>query len=428
MGPMLRYVFVPEDDSVVIGSTRYMLSVINLDGMTVDPNSRPYPPVFWPQAQYWQFANRHNPYLDVGYVGDTQTDRVSRAEADTARIGLADLPGAGADADVSRYRQQHHDGAAYLRVPSRHGDASGRPGTTHLHRQHDSRPVEHHLPSKDRSGSQRAGRGEDHGARCAATEQPLHSRRYGHGRCVCTGQQFHETDTAATVVQGKIVTNLAPNVIGTNAKGIGAIQSQASQQKQESNVALAATKTVTPQVEVTQSRSAATGAQTEAAERHGYQSIYGFSVYNSATGRGLPGRSGRRRPRLFPTRSPTPPRMRTTIPFTFASSSSIPSPATTCRIIVPSMVHDQYGHFAHLSSDYQNVLSKTNQIDLGYLYSIYDSANNFDSLNFSLYGPQAVADPGQRVRVLRLYQFAVHHRTDGGLQPGQPLPDVRRNG
>ena len=43
MGPKLYYVFVPEDDSVVIGGTRYMLSVINLEGLTVDPNSRPVP-------------------------------------------------------------------------------------------------------------------------------------------------------------------------------------------------------------------------------------------------------------------------------------------------------------------------------------------------------------------------------------------------
>ena len=31
MGTKLKYVFVPEDDSVVIGGTRYMLSVINLE-------------------------------------------------------------------------------------------------------------------------------------------------------------------------------------------------------------------------------------------------------------------------------------------------------------------------------------------------------------------------------------------------------------
>ena len=88
MGTVLKYVFVPEDDSVIIGGVRYMLSVINLDANDDDPNSRPYPPVFWPQSRYWQFANRHNPYLDVEYTGATQAARISQAQSDIARIGL----------------------------------------------------------------------------------------------------------------------------------------------------------------------------------------------------------------------------------------------------------------------------------------------------------------------------------------------------
>ena len=49
MGTTLKYVFVPEDDSVAIGRTRYMFSVINLANMVGDPNTLPYPPVYWPQ-------------------------------------------------------------------------------------------------------------------------------------------------------------------------------------------------------------------------------------------------------------------------------------------------------------------------------------------------------------------------------------------
>jgi hypothetical protein len=89
VGTALQYVFVPEDDRVVIGGTRYMLSVINLDNLTFDPNSLPYPPVFWSQSQYWQFANRHNPYLDMQYTGETQRARIDTAQRDVARIGLA---------------------------------------------------------------------------------------------------------------------------------------------------------------------------------------------------------------------------------------------------------------------------------------------------------------------------------------------------
>ncbi|SPE36931.1 hypothetical protein SBA3_2530003 [Candidatus Sulfopaludibacter sp. SbA3] len=89
MGTNLKYVFVPEDDSILIGQKRYMVSVINLDAMGFDPNTRPYPPVFWPQSRFWQFANRHNPYIDVRYTGSDQTARVSQAQSDTARISLA---------------------------------------------------------------------------------------------------------------------------------------------------------------------------------------------------------------------------------------------------------------------------------------------------------------------------------------------------
>jgi hypothetical protein len=66
-----------------------MLSVTNLDNLTFDPNSLPYPPVFWSQSQYWQFANRHNPYLDMQYPGETQQARIDTAQRDVARIGLA---------------------------------------------------------------------------------------------------------------------------------------------------------------------------------------------------------------------------------------------------------------------------------------------------------------------------------------------------
>ena len=120
----------------------------------------------------------------------------------------------------------------------------------------------------------------------------------------------------------------------------------------------------------------------------GYQSIYGFSVYNSATGEAY-------LVELVDADLNIPDQ----IPYTTENANYDPFyvrvvflNSLTCynmSIIVPSMVHDQYGHFAHLNNDYQNVLSKTNQIELGYLYSIYDSTNNFDSLNFSLYGPQA---------------------------------------
>jgi hypothetical protein len=83
MGTDLNYVFVLEDDSLVIGSTRYMLSVINLGDLSFDLSQHPYPPVYWPDCQYWQFANRHNLYLDIEYIGENQTDRITLAQEDS---------------------------------------------------------------------------------------------------------------------------------------------------------------------------------------------------------------------------------------------------------------------------------------------------------------------------------------------------------
>src|SRR6202035_3963911 len=82
-------VFVPVDDSVLIGKTRYMLSVINIAGINtteLDPNTSLYPPMFWPQSRYWQFANRHNPYFSVSYAGDTQTLRIANAKNDIDQV------------------------------------------------------------------------------------------------------------------------------------------------------------------------------------------------------------------------------------------------------------------------------------------------------------------------------------------------------
>jgi hypothetical protein len=52
MGGLLTYVFIPEDDSVVIGGVRYILSVINLGAIGEDPNALPYPPSYWPQTRF----------------------------------------------------------------------------------------------------------------------------------------------------------------------------------------------------------------------------------------------------------------------------------------------------------------------------------------------------------------------------------------
>ena len=93
IGSALKYVFVPADDSVVIGTTRYMLSLIGSPRST-QSNTRPYPPIAWPKSQFWQFANKHDPYLDVRYSGATQAARVAQARADAGKIGADETGGA----------------------------------------------------------------------------------------------------------------------------------------------------------------------------------------------------------------------------------------------------------------------------------------------------------------------------------------------
>ena len=83
----LRYAFIPEDDSVVIGGIRYVVSIINLAEMGEDPNALPYPPSYWPDSRFWQFANRHNPFRAVRYAGATEADRLLRAAHDVEIIG-----------------------------------------------------------------------------------------------------------------------------------------------------------------------------------------------------------------------------------------------------------------------------------------------------------------------------------------------------
>ena len=86
IGTALKFVFVPADDSVVIGTTRYMVSLIELEALDFDPSTRPYPPAAWPQSRFWQFANKHDPYLGVRYTGPAQAERVAQAQADTQKI------------------------------------------------------------------------------------------------------------------------------------------------------------------------------------------------------------------------------------------------------------------------------------------------------------------------------------------------------
>ena len=89
-------------------------------------------------------------------------------------------------------------------------------------------------------------------------------------------------------------------------------------------------------------------------------------------------------------------------------------------IIVPSMVRDQYGNFALQGTAYQNVLSKTDELDIGYLYSLYDSANNFDNLTFNPY-PATIELAASPVATVHLHQQPLLNAANQHFQPDQPF-------
>ena len=127
MGAARKWVFVPADDSVLIGDTRYTLSVIEMEALDFDPTARAYPPLAWPDTRFWQFANKHNPYRAVRYTGDTQAERLE-AGAEGRRTHREAHRGAGrADAPVPRHRPEAPEDLADPRLPVRFSHADDRP-------------------------------------------------------------------------------------------------------------------------------------------------------------------------------------------------------------------------------------------------------------------------------------------------------------
>jgi hypothetical protein len=389
MGSILKYVFVPEDDSVTIGNKRYMLSVINLDALDTDPNSRPYPPVFWPQTRYWQFANRHNPYIDVQYTGATQDARISQAQADTARIGLQT---ARAQEPMHMYldtNQRQMTVWPIYAFPFATASQSVDQGqlkslastilgilktTLPAARSYSPGPLDAEQVVVPDSLQQ----GNPYTADVATNVDP--------NPVVNDAISTHVVEPG---IMGLAVTDLSPTFIAnTSLQGFEARQSFQRLESQQAMAELATTKSQTPGPEVMQLRSSGTVMSTQQFARRQYQPIYGFSVFNPGTGEAY---------------------IVEVVDADLAIPDQLPRPTTnltydpyyvrvvflktlTCynmSIIVPAMVHDQYGHFARLGTAYENLLSKTDELRLGYMYSLYDAANNFDKLTFAPYSALA---------------------------------------
>ena len=390
MGINLVYAFVPEDDSVVIGGTRYMLSIINLAANTDDPNSRPYPPVWWPQSRYWQFANRHNPYLDVAYTGATQVARISTAQADTARIGLAT---ANAQEPMQMYLDTNS--AAMIVWPI---FAFPYATTTQSVDQGQLKAITSTIlqllgttfPTPAPVTLSSAQLAEQ--ITLPATLQqnnPYTASTSTTANPNPTVNTSVTTSVATPFLMGLEVTNLSPNTVATaQVNGIAAQQSAQKLQTQQAAAQLAVTKSLAPLPGVVQTRNAGTGAQAAIYSRQ-FQTVFGFSVYNPATGEAYIIEVVNA-DLTVPDQLPNPTQNATYDPYYVRAVFLNTLTCYNMSIIVPSIVRDQNGNFAQQGTAYQNVLSKTDELSLGYMYSLYDANNNFDNLTFTPY-PATVA-------------------------------------
>ncbi len=321
VGSATKYVFVPEVDSVIIGGTRYMLSVITLAELTDDPTQRPYPPNFWPSSRFWQFANRHNPYLDIKYEGDTEDLRIAAAQKDTAAI-----------AGVMRKTQE---------------------------------PMQMYLDTDDMVVWPIVG-------------FPLDIQ----------GQVIDHSMLSS--MMSDILVTLNTQIPAATKAGIGVPASQqvvlpgaASQQNPYAfEVDFASSQTAL----ATESFAfQATDSVVEMATSHRRkpQVVYGFSVYNSTTGECylielVPSDLG------VPDRLPNPTKNATYDPYYVRVVFVQRLKAYNMSIIVPSLAHDQYGHLAQpdTKQPYPNLVAKTDDFSLGYMWSLADKASSFDALTF----------------------------------------------
>jgi hypothetical protein len=323
IGPAMKYVFVPEVDSVLIGGTRYMLSVITLAELTDDPTQRPYPPNFWPGSRFWQFANRHNPYLDIRYNGDAEDARIAAAQADTAAI-----------ATVMRQTQE---------------------------------PLHMYLDTDD------------------MVVWPIV------GFPLDTSSQIIDNSRLSAMMSDILVTLNTPIPAAPQA-GIGVPESQqvvlpgaASRQNPyafdvdfASSERAFATESLGGALEATD-----TVIEPALFQRRKPQVVYGFSVYNSTTGECylielVPSDLA------SPDRLPNPTENATYDPYYVRVVFVQRLKAYNMSIIVPSLAHDQYGYLAQPDTKqaYANLIARTDDFSLGYMWSLADTADSFDSLTF----------------------------------------------
>ena len=394
VGSLEEYVFVPETDSVIIGGKRYMLSIIELATMTDDPTKgptkRPYPPNFWPASRYWQFANRHNPYLDIRYQGEGESDRIAKAQADTQAIAQAMR-------QVQEPLQLYLDTQGMVVNPIIGFTFDAASQTVDRTRLADLTSNILTLLATKIPAAPAAGQG------VVASQQVVLPGSVSQPNPYTYGFDFSSTDTstastssagisstaatAASEINGIVVQNLTSTLATSNTANSleTSIQLQ-TLQTQQSAANLANTKLAGPQLEIKQNAVTATGPPRSIIIQPPV--IFGFSVNNATTGECylielVP------TDLTVPNQLPNPTQDATYDPYYVRVVFVQRLTAYNMSIIVPSITYDQYGHLAapNQQNPYTNVLAQTNDFALGYMPSLYDLNNRFDSLNFQfVYG------------------------------------------
>ncbi len=403
------FAFVPQDDSVVIAGTRYLASVIDIGKPTVNPTTRPYPPAYWPNAQYWQFANRHNPYLDVRYEGETQDDRIAQAKSDIdgIRQRLADQ-----QEPMQLYLDTDRTTTAMWPIyafpfsqrsktvePSRIGSLlsaiTGLLGNASA-----STPT-----ITETTGAQTTGVEVEGDSTALSFANPfVGSAPPADGSAPSSPPAPTPTTTTAPTgaVTGSLVTDLAAGVVTTPTLSLQSpLANSQSLPAQQAATTLADTKRLVPPIaldamagagtEVTSAVSAGTAGSALAEQSIVIQPVYGFSVFNSQTGEAY----------LVevvdadldvPDELPDPTTNKNYDPYYVRVVFLATRVAYNMSIIVPTIAYDQHRYFAEVRTKYANVVSETDELTLGYLHSDRTADEGLATLELAVLDPIALRE------------------------------------
>jgi hypothetical protein len=417
--------FIPEDDSIIIGGVRYMLSVISLTD-TVDilslQNPLPYPPMYWPSSQYWQFSNKHNPYLDVKYTGESQEDRVQEARANAKTIGLQMAQNsepmhlflntrAGSTPVCPIFPFPFSSTTNTVDVPRLSAiqvtilsfiskklvvQPVFQPGD--LDKEQINRPNSLALNNPYVDPSEPVPSSRIHTARSALLTNP--------------------TQAIKSNIAGLEVSNLSPNtILQTTPKTIEALKSVQTKQAQTSLANLAVDKSTNPVPSVTQKlESIKTRVASPPSNNQG-QPIYGFSIGNPSTGEVyivevVLSHDSIQKEVAPQTVSPG------YDPYYVRVMSLSTRTAYNMSILVPSMLYDQNNSPALQGVTYKNAVSKTDELQIGYMRSTSHDPHDYDSLTLSPYPPVAPS-PVDRLLWEGLNLAQINVNLLGSLSPSQ---------